>query len=69
MNKMLLVPSGLFTDRLDTGKEKMSQLDHEMEEILERQDIDEDNAQLSKCHCTHKVYSEISHSSEMSVNH
>lgn len=41
MDKMLLVPSGLFPDRLDPSKEKMTQLDHKMKEILERQDIDE----------------------------
>ena len=37
----MLVPSGLFPDRLDPVKEKLTQLDQQMKEILERHDIDE----------------------------
>ena len=37
----MLVPSGLFPDRQDPVKEKLTQLDQQMKGILERHDIDE----------------------------
>ena len=41
MDKMILVPSGLFPDRHDPVKEKLTQLDQQMKEIFKRHDTDE----------------------------